>query len=143
MGLSPGQWIYTGICWEYFKIFLRYSWENLGNSSQEIPRNWFWRMFLWKFPRISANFVDIFSGFSVELVTRNFLELVTRKSLYRVRRNSSEWVTRNSSQLAMVIFLEWVTKNYSILLSTFSPDFPVKDSLFVVTWVMSEWFVWN
>ena len=53
--------------------------------------------------------IQIFSGFSEELVTRNSLELVTRNSLDRVTRISSEWVTRNS----------WVK------LLTFSPDFPV------------------
>ena len=56
--------------------------------------------------------LQIFSGFSEELVTRNSLELVTRNSLDRVTRISSELVTRNS----------WEK------LSTFSPDFPVKDS---------------
>ena len=62
-----------------------------------VPRNWFWRIFLWKFLRISTNFVDIFSGFTAELVTRNSLELVTRNSLDRIMWISSEWVARNSS----------------------------------------------
>ena len=39
---------------------------------------------------ISTNFVNIFSGISVELVTRISLELVTRNSLDRVMRISSE-----------------------------------------------------
>ena len=38
---------------------IRYTYQDiLGNSSQE-------------FPRISTNFVDIFSGYSAELVARN------------------------------------------------------------------------
>ena len=49
--------------------------------------------------RISTNFVNIFSSFSAELVTRNTLELVTRNSLDKVMRISSEWVTRNSADL--------------------------------------------
>ena len=46
-----------------------------GNGSQEIPRNWFWITFLWKFPRISSNMVEIFYDYTLELV--------------RVMRNSS------------------------------------------------------
>ena len=73
--------------------------------------NWFWRTFLWKFPRISAYLVDIFSSYSPELVTRDYLELVTRNYLDRVMRNSSEWSTRNSSELVTRNSMEWVTKN--------------------------------
>ena len=57
------------------------------------------RTFLWKFRRIFTNFVDIFSGFSAELVKRSSLELVSRNSLDRVMRISWEWVTRNYSDL--------------------------------------------
>ena len=69
------------------------SWENLGNSSQGLVL----KNFSLEIPKNSKNFVDMFSGFSAELVTRNSLELVTRNSLDRVRRISSEWVARNSS----------------------------------------------
>ena len=41
--------LFTTFVSEYFKIFLRNSWENLGNRSKEIPRNWFWRPFRYKF----------------------------------------------------------------------------------------------
>ena len=41
--------LFTTFVSEYFKIFLRNSWENLGNSSREITRNWFWRPFCYKF----------------------------------------------------------------------------------------------
>ena len=57
---------------------------------------------------------------SAELVTRNSLEMVTRNSLNRVMRIFLEWVTRSSSDL--------VTKNSSEQLSSFSPDFPIKNS---------------
>ena len=86
--------LFTTFVSEYLKIFLRNSLEKLGNSSREIPRNWFWRPFCYKF--------------SLVFLTRNSSELV----------NSWE------------------------KLSTFSPDFPVKDSwefprIFykIVTWV--------
>ena len=95
--IGPKSWLVNLL--RNMQIFLRNSWENFGNSSREIPRNWFWRTYHWKFPRISTNFVDIFSGFSAELLTRNSLELVTRNSLDRVMRIFSEWVTRNSSDL--------------------------------------------
>jgi len=74
---------------EYFKIFLRNFWENLGNSSHGNSQELVLKTFL----------LQIFSGFSEELVTRNSLELVTRNSLDRVTRISSEWVTRNSLDL--------------------------------------------
>ena len=54
--------------------------------------------------------------------------IIARNSLAGVMRNSSEWVSRNSSDLVMRNSLEWVTRNSSELLSTFSRDFPVKDS---------------
>jgi len=56
---------------------VHYSW------ARKLTRNWFWRTLCCKFPRIFTNFVNIFSGFSTELVTRNSLELVTRNSLDR------------------------------------------------------------
>ena len=105
-----------GIFHDISEELLRKSWKQFPGN----PRNWFWRTFLWKFPRISTNFVDIFYGFSTELVTRKSLELVIR--------NSSEWVTRNSSDLVMRSSLELVTRSSSELLSTFLPNFPVKDS---------------
>ena len=83
---------------EYAEDISRYSWGTLEKILGIVPRNWFERTFRWKFTRISKNFVDIFSGFSEELVTRNSLELVTINSLDRVMIMSSEWVTRNSAE---------------------------------------------
>ena len=77
--------LFTTFVSEYFKIFLRNSWENLGNSSREIPRNWFWRPFRYKFSLV-------FLKDWIELVKRNSLDRVTRISLEWVTRNSSEWV---------------------------------------------------
>ena len=85
--LKVGESIWSEICWKYVNIFLRNSWENLG----KIFRNWFWRTFLWKFPRISTTLVNIFSVYSPELVTKNSLELITRNFLDRVMRSSPEW----------------------------------------------------
>ena len=101
---------------KYVKIFLRNSWENLG----KIFRNWFWRTFLWKFPRISTTLVNIFSVYSPELVTKNSLELITRNFLDRVMRSSPEWgreIPRNGLREIPLNFCQHI-----------SPDFPVKDS---------------
>ena len=111
-----------------FKISLRNSWENLWNSSQEIPRYWFWDTFRWKFPRISTNFVNIFSGFSTELVTRN--------SLDRVMRISSEWVKRNSLDLVPQNGLQEVSQNscghfLMIFLLNFCWNFPASQERFL------------
>ena len=72
--------LFTAFVSEYFKIFLRNSYENLGNSSREIPRNWFWRPifatnFLWVFWRIGdKKFPGIgykkFLGYSYENLLR-------------------------------------------------------------------------
>ena len=77
---------------------LRNSWENLGNSSQEIPRTWFWRTFLWN----SREFPQILSA---ELVTRKFLELVTRNSSDLVPRNGLREIPRKSCRHFRQIFL--------------------------------------
>ena len=69
MGLSPGQWIYTGICWEYFH---------------------------WTFPRISINFVNRIGNKKFPAIGyKKFLDRVMRKSLEWVSRNSSDLVSRN------------------------------------------------
>ena len=101
------------------KIFLE-SWKR----SQEIPRNWFKRTIIWKFLKLSTNFLDIFYGFSAELVTRNSLELVTRNSLDRVMRISSEWVAWNFSDP----FFGMGNEKFLGIAVTFSLEFPEKDS---------------
>ena len=89
----------------------RYSWGTLekilGIVLQELPRNWFGRIFLWKFPRISTNFDDIFSGFLTELVTRNSLELVTRNYLGKSYKN----FTQNGLQEISRTWLREIPRN--------------------------------
>ena len=108
MGLSPYLWIYSGICWEYLKIFLWNSWKNLENSSQElVPKNFS--------PEIPKNFPQIWSTFSqrnsLEFVKRNSSDRVMRNSSERVMRNSLEWITWNTPEWVTRNSLEWDTKN--------------------------------
>ena len=98
---------------------MRNSWKNLGNCSQEILRNRFWRTYHRKFQKISLNLVDIFLSYSEELAKRNSPELVTR--------NSPNLITRNSLEM-------WISPNSVDIFARFSSDLVPKISPFQGIW---------
>ena len=60
--------IISEITQEYAENIPRYFWETLGKILEIVPREFpgIDSTFLWKFPRIYQNLVDIFSGYSPE-----------------------------------------------------------------------------
>ena len=71
--------LFTTFVSEYFKIFLRNSWENLGNSSREIPRNWFWRPFCYKFSLVFLkNWLQEIPWIELREFPRNGLQEIPR-----------------------------------------------------------------
>ena len=121
--LFVGSWL-VNLLRNMLRIFqdipaelLRKSWKYFSGNSQE----WVLKNFSLKIPK---KIPQKLSTFSAVLVTRNSLELVTRNFL----DSHENFLGMSCKKFLRPGSSEWVTRNPLEYLSTFSPDFPVKDS---------------
>ena len=79
--------LFTTFVSEYFKIFLRNSWENLCNSSREIPMSWCWRRFCYKFSLVFLkNWLQEIPWIELREFPRNGLREIPGKSCRHFHR---------------------------------------------------------